>query len=65
MLYPGNITRRFNESDMVIPSVGAFSLTPGNDDVEEDNLEVFIKDVLKTLLYYHGLINLEYSSVNY
>ncbi|WP_405286697.1 DUF2357 domain-containing protein [Methanobrevibacter sp.] len=65
VLYPGNITRRFNESDMVIPSVGAFSLTPGNDDVEEDNLEVFIKDVLKTLLYYHGLINLEYSSVNY
>ena len=65
VIYPGNITRRFNESDMVIPSVGAFSLTPGNDDVEEDNLEVFIKDVLKTLMYYHGLINLEFSSVNY
>ena len=65
VLYPGSITQRFNESDMVIPSVGAFSLTPGNDDIEEDNLEVFIKDVLKTLMFYHGLINLEFVSVSY
>ena len=65
VLYPGSITQRFNELDMVIPSVGAFSLTPGNDDIEEDNLEVFIKDVLKTLMFYHGLINLEFVSVSY
>ena len=65
VLYPGSITQRVNESDRVIPSVGAFSLTPGNDDIEEDNLEVFIKDVLKTLMFYHGLINLEFVSVSY
>lgn len=65
VLYPGSITQRFDESDMVIPSVGAFSLTPGNDEIEENNLEVFIKDVLKTLLFNHGLINLEFVSVNY
>ena len=65
VLYPGNITQRFMESDLIIPSVGAFSLTPGNEDIEEDNLEVFIKEVLKTLLFRHGLINLEFVSVNY
>ena len=56
VLYPGNKTKRFYESNLIIPSVGAFSLTPGNDDVEEDNLEIFIKEVLKTLLFNHGLI---------
>lgn len=56
VLYPGNITQRFYESDLVIPSVGAFSLTPGNEDIEEDNLEIFIKEVLKTLLFNKGLI---------
>ncbi|MBQ2832752.1 DUF2357 domain-containing protein [Methanobrevibacter sp.] len=65
VLYPGSKTKRFRESDLVIPSVGAFSLTPGNDDVEEDNLAIFIKEVLKTLLYNHGLINYEWISVNY
>ena len=60
VLYPGNKTKQFFESNMIIPSVGAFSLTPGNDDIEENNLEIFIKEVLKTLLYYQGLINLEY-----
>ena len=25
VLYPGNITQRFYESDLIIPSVGAFS----------------------------------------
>ena len=62
VLYPGNKTKRFYESDLIIPSVGAFSLTPGNDDVEENNLEIFIKEVLKTLLYNHGLINYEWNS---
>ena len=65
VLYPGNRTKRFYESDRIIPSVGAFSLTPGNDDVEEDNLEIFIKDVLKTFLHNHGLITLDIVSVNY
>jgi len=64
VLYPGNRTRRFRESDLIIPSVGAFSLTPGNDDVEEDNLEIFIREVLKTLLFNHGLIPREWVSTN-
>ena len=64
-MYPGNKTKRFYESDRIIPSVGAFSLTPGNDDIEEDNLEIFIKDALKTLLYYHGFITLDFESKNY
>ena len=62
VLYPGNITRRFYESDLIIPSVGAFSLKPGNDDVEENNLEVFVKEVLRTLLFNHGLITNEWKS---
>jgi hypothetical protein len=65
VLYPGNKTKQFFQSNTIIPSVGAFSLTPGNDDVEEDNLEVFIKKVLKTLLYYQGLVTLDYDSTNY
>ena len=65
VLYPGNKTKRFYESDRIVPSVGAFSLTPGNDNVEEDNLEIFIKDVLKTFLHNHGLITLDIVSVNY
>ena len=62
VLYPGSKTKRFYESDLIIPSVGAFSLTPGNDDIEEDNLAVFIKEVLKTLLFNHGLIVYEWNS---
>lgn len=62
VLYPGSKTKRFRESDLIIPSVGAFSLTPGNDDIEEDNLEIFIKEVLKTLLFNHGLIAREWVS---
>ena len=65
VLYPGNKTKRFYESDLIIPSVGAFSLTPGNDDVEENNLEIFIKEVLKTLLFNQGLINYEWDSADY
>lgn len=65
VLYPGNRTKQFFESNTVIPSVGAFSLTPGNDGFEEDTLESFIKQVIKTLLYRQGLITLEYGSRNY
>lgn len=64
VLYPGNVTKRFYESDLIIPSVGAFSLTPGNEGIEEDNLAIFIKEVLKTLLFNYGLINYEFVSVN-
>ena len=60
VLYPGNITKQFFESDTVIPSVGAFSLTPGNNYIEEHNLEVFIKEVIKTLMFTHGLITLDF-----
>ena len=65
VLYPGNVSKRFYESDLIIPSVGAFSLTPGNDDVEEDNLAIFIKNVLRTLLFYHGLVTYDIVSVDY
>ncbi|WP_298521290.1 DUF2357 domain-containing protein [uncultured Methanobrevibacter sp.] len=64
VLYPGSKTKRFRESDLIIPSVGAFSLTPGNDNVEENNLEVFIKEVLKTLLFNHGLVTRDWVSSN-
>ena len=59
VLYPGNITKQYFESNTIIPSVGAFSLTPGHDDIGEDNLEVFIKEVLKVLLYNQDLITLD------
>ena len=50
VLYPGDVTKRFYESNTVIPSVGAFCLTPGEDDSEEDELEIFIKQVVKKFL---------------
>ena len=62
VLYPGNNTKQFFESTTVIPSVGAFSLTPGNEGFEEDELESFIKNVIKTLLFNHGLITLDFIS---
>ena len=65
VLYPGDVTKRFYESNTVIPSVGAFCLTPGNDDNEEDELEIFIKQVVKALLYHQGLIRLDFNSLNY
>ncbi len=65
VLYPGNVTKQFFESDTIIPSVGAFSLTPGNDYIEENNLETFIKEVIKALLFYQGLITLDFDSFNY
>ena len=57
VLYPGSITKRFAESDLIIPSVGAFALTPGNKDIGENNLEILIKEILKTLLLNYGLIS--------
>ena len=65
VLYPGSRTKRFYESAGIVPSVGAFSLTPGNDEIEEDKLERFIKDVLKTFLFNHGLITLDFVSLVY
>lgn len=62
VLYPGNITKKFKETNLIIPSVGAFSLTPGNNDVDEDNLEVFVKEVLRTLLFNQGFISYEWNS---
>ena len=62
ILYPGNITKKFKETNLIIPSVGAFSLTPGNNDVDEDNLEVFVKEVLRTLLFNQGFISYEWNS---
>ena len=62
VLYPGNKTKQFFESTTVIPSVGAFSLTPGNEGFEEDELESFIKNVIKTLLFNQGLITLDFIS---
>ena len=65
VLYPGTKSKYFKQEDLVIPSVGAFSLTPGNADVEEDNLTKFIIKIIETLLYYDGLINYEWVSSNY
>ena len=65
VLYPGNKTKRFYVSDLIIPSVGAFSLTPGNEDVEENNLEIFIKEVIKTILFNRGLIVYEFRSLDH
>ena len=65
VLYPGTKSKYFLQEDLVIPSVGAFSLTPGNNEIEEDNLTKFIKNVIKTLLYQDGLINYEYLSSSY
>ena len=63
VLYPGNKTKRYYESDLIIPSVGAFSLTPGDEGNEENNLEIFIKEVIKTLLFNQELISLDFSSI--
>ena len=63
VLYPGNKTKQFFESNTVIPSVGAFSLTPGTDGIEENELELFIKEVFKTLLYNQGLITFDIVSI--
>ena len=51
VLYPGNVHKLFKEdSDFIIPSVGAFPLAPGNGGDEEYNLAIFIKKVIKSLI---------------
>lgn len=51
VLYPGNVHKLFKEdSDFIIPSVGAFPLAPGNGGDEEYNLAIFIKNVIKSLI---------------
>jgi len=51
VLYPGDEERIFHEiASNPIPSVGAFPLTPGKDGVEEENLLLFIKAILKNIL---------------
>ena len=50
VLCHGNISKYFCETETIIPSAGAFSLTLGNNLIEENNLEIFIKDVIKSLL---------------
>ena len=62
VLYPGTKSKYFLQEDLIIPSVGAFSLTPGNTEVEEDNLARFIKIVIETLLFQDGLIVREWIS---
>lgn len=62
VLYPGTKSKYFLEEDFVIPSVGAFKLTPGNSEIEEDNLTKFIISVIETLLFNDGLIMREWVS---
>lgn len=62
VLYPGTKSKYFLQEDLLIPSVGAFSLTPGNTEIEEENLTNFIKKVIETLLFQDGLINYEWLS---
>jgi len=48
VLYPGSESKIFKEKPpKKLPSVGAFPLTPGRDNLnEESEIEKFIKDVL-------------------
>ena len=51
VLYPGNVQKLFREdNDLIIPSVGAFPLAPGNGGEEEYNLSIFIKNVIRSLI---------------
>lgn len=51
VLYPGDVQKLFKENDdLIIPSVGAFPLAPGNGGDEENNLIIFIKSVIKSLI---------------
>jgi len=48
VLYPGHLHKIFKENEEdIIPSVGAFPLTPGGDELNEEGMiEIFIKEVL-------------------
>ena len=51
VLYPGDEHKIFKViEDEPIPSVGAFPLTPGKNGVEEDELSLFIKAVIKNIM---------------
>ena len=66
VLYPGNSPENFQVFESQdIPSVGAFSLTPGNDGNDEDSLSVFITNVLKILLGDGEYYVYEWRSFNY
>lgn len=49
ILYPGDESKIFKENDLIIPSVGALSLNPGNK-VDEDNLAIFIRKLIESLI---------------
>ena len=51
VLYPGDDTKIFRViDDKPIPSVGAFPLTPGKNGIEEEELSMFIKAVLRNII---------------
>ena len=51
ILYPGDKQKVFYVTEgEAIPSVGAFPLTPGKEGLEEDELEGFIKGVLRRVV---------------
>ena len=51
VLYSCNVHKLFKQvEDLIIPSVGAFPLAPGNGGDEEYNLAIFIKNVIKSLI---------------
>ena len=51
VLYPGDFPKIFEETPgTIVPSVGAFHLTPGSEDIKESGkIEEFIKDVLNNI----------------
>ncbi|AUB56314.1 hypothetical protein BK007_10005 [Methanobacterium subterraneum] len=51
VLYPGDDCKIFKvNGNEPIPSVGAFPLTPGKNGIEEDELTLFLKAVLKNII---------------
>ena len=51
VLYPGDDKKIFRVTEeKPIPSVGAFPLTPGKNGIEEEELTLFIIEVLKNLI---------------
>jgi hypothetical protein len=51
VFYPGNKCEIFRVAENeTIPSVGAFPLTPGENGLEEDNLILFLKSVLRNII---------------
>lgn len=50
ILYPGGKCEIFKEKNLELPSVGALSLTPGENDTELVNLVTFIRNALVSLI---------------